>query len=119
MYSPSVSPHPTTTQKSSTFGSLVGRHIGDTYVLISKSLSNFTKAMSFSKEGIEANNQVRNISKIIRFPTRFIMLKDIALVKFDKLLEINTYVSPICLPTREPNVDDFCVVVGWGATLGV
>jgi hypothetical protein len=46
------------------------------------------------------------------------MLKDIALVKFDKPLEINTYVSPICLPTREPNVDDFCVVVGWGATLG-
>jgi hypothetical protein len=39
-------------------------------------------------------------------------------VKFDKPLEINTYVSPICLPTREPNLDDFCAVVGWGATLG-
>jgi hypothetical protein len=44
--------------------------------------------------------------------------KDIALVKFDKPLEINTYVSPICLPTREPNVDDFCAVVGWGQTRG-
>lgn len=40
------------------------------------------------------------------------------LVKFDKPFEINTYVSPICLPTREPNVDDFCAVVGWGVTKG-
>ena len=46
MYSPSVAPHPTTAQKSSRFGSLVGRHIGDTYVLISNGLSNFTKVMS-------------------------------------------------------------------------
>jgi hypothetical protein len=46
MYSPRVSPHPTTAQKSSTFGSLVGRHIGDTYVLICNGLSNFELEVS-------------------------------------------------------------------------
>ena len=73
-----------------------------------------------NKEGIEANNQIRNISKIIRFPnpSSNILDKDLSLVKFDKPLDINTYVSPICLPTREPNVDDYCVVVGWGETRG-
>ena len=55
MYSPSVSPHPTTAQKSSRFGSLVGRHIGDTYVLISNGLSNFTKAMSLSTMNLDGN----------------------------------------------------------------
>ena len=55
---------------------------------------------------------------MIRFPSRYYWDKDMALVKFDKPLEINTYVSPICLPTREPNLDDFCVVVGWGQTRG-
>jgi hypothetical protein len=72
------------------------------------------------KEGIEANNQVRNIIKIIKFPnpSSNILDKDMTLVKFDKPLEINTYVSPICLPTREPKVDDFCEVVGWGETRG-
>ena len=69
-----------------------------------------------NKEGIEANNQVRNISKIIRFPnpSSNIRDKDLALVKFDKPLDINTYVSPICLPTREPNVDGLLCSCGMG-----
>lgn len=73
-----------------------------------------------NKEGIEPNNQVRNISKIIQFPnpSSNMLDKDLTLVKFDKPFEINTYVSSICLPTREPKVDDFCAVVGWGETRG-
>jgi hypothetical protein len=52
---------------------------------------NTTKAGRHKKEGIEANNQVHNIIKIIKFPnpSSNILDKDMTLVKFDKPLEIN------------------------------
>ncbi|XP_063427413.1 suppressor of tumorigenicity 14 protein homolog [Mytilus trossulus] len=68
------------------------------------------------KDKNEANNQPRNVVKILKFPNDGdnILDKDVAIIKFDKPMTINDYVTPICLPTREPTVNDECVVVGWG-----
>ena len=57
---------------------------------------------------------------IIPFPRKSgnILDKDIALIKFDQPMVINQYVTPVCLPTREPKEKDYCVVVGWGEVQG-
>ena len=72
------------------------------------------------KTGTEANNQERILSKIIKFPnpTNNILDRDVALIKFEKPMTLNKYVTPVCLPTREPNERDVCIVVGWGETQG-
>ncbi|CAC5380539.1 ST14 [Mytilus coruscus] len=69
-----------------------------------------------SKDTNEANNQPRNIIKIVKFPNPGdnILDKDVAIIKFDKPMTINAYVTPICLPIREPTERDECVVAGWG-----
>lgn len=71
-----------------------------------------------SKEGTEANQQIRQISNIIKFPnpSSNILDRDMTLLKFDQPMVMNRYVSPVCLPTREPKTDDYCAVVGWGET---
>ena len=71
-----------------------------------------------NKEGTEANQQIRQISNIIKFPnpTDNILDRDMTLLKFDQPMVINRYVSPVCLPSREPTTDDYCAVVGWGET---
>lgn len=68
------------------------------------------------KDVNETNNQYRNIIKIVKFPNpgNLILDKDLAIIKFDQPMKINTYVSPICLPTKEPVEGDKCVVAGWG-----
>lgn len=43
-----------------------------------------------------------------------ILDKDLAIIKFDQPMKINTYVTPICLPTKEAVESDECVVAGWG-----
>lgn len=72
------------------------------------------------KDKNEANNQPRDVIKIVKFPNNGenILDKDVAIIKFDKPMTINDYVTPICLPTREPTVNDECVVVGWGDVQG-
>ncbi|XP_071164448.1 suppressor of tumorigenicity 14 protein homolog isoform X5 [Mytilus edulis] len=68
------------------------------------------------KDRNEANNQARDVIKIVKFPNNGdnILDKDVAIIKFDKPMTINAYVTPICLPVREPTVNDECVVAGWG-----
>ena len=39
---------------------------------------------------------------------------DIGIVESDREFELTDYVSPICLPTIKPNVDQWCEVAGWG-----
>ena len=39
---------------------------------------------------------------------------DIGLVQSDREFELTDYVSPICLPTIKPNVDQWCEVADWG-----
>lgn len=73
------------------------------------------------KDTNEANNQARDVIKIVKFPNDGdnILDKDVAIIKFDKPMTINAYVTPICLPVREPAVNDECVVAGWGDVQGL
>lgn len=65
-------------------------------------------------------NQVRSIKNINKFhnPTNNFLDRDMALIELDSPFAFNQYVSPVCLPTRNPAVNDYCVVVGWGNTQG-
>ena len=45
--------------------------------------------------------------------------KDIALIKLDRLVTMNNFTSPICLPTsikENPNPGSNCWIAGWGET---
>ncbi|XP_041364861.1 serine protease 30-like [Gigantopelta aegis] len=43
---------------------------------------------------------------------------DLALIKLDRPVELNKWVTPVCLPTNdmEPTARERCVILGWGAT---
>lgn len=76
------------------------------------------------KVGQEPTHQIRKVSKILSYPNPLNddynpLDKDITLIKFDKPMKYTDYVSPVCLPQREPVINDICIVAGWGETQGM
>ena len=72
-------------------------------------------AGKYIKNKSEDMNQVRSIKKINKFhnPTNNFIDRDMAsLIELDSPFVFNQYVSPVCLPTRNPTVNDYCVVAG-------
>jgi len=67
------------------------------------------------EEGTEEEYQVERIFRHYKY-NPFTTDSDIALFKLTTPVKYNKYVSPVCLPSREPPVGTQCYVTGWGAT---
>ena len=69
-------------------------------------------------ELLDKNAQKRGVRRSIpinmKNGTRWGNLPDIALLWFDEPFDINEFVTPACLPTKEAPVNEECIVSGWG-----
>ncbi|KAL4240813.1 Transmembrane protease serine 2 [Mactra antiquata] len=73
-----------------------------------------------NKEKPDSTEQIRQ-AELITVNSKynyFSSVNDIALVKIDKPFTINTYVSTVCLPERDPIPGEQGFVTGWGEVLG-
>ena len=63
--------------------------------------------------------QKRGVIKAFEINTkndsRYNLVPDLAVLILDEPLEMNEYVTPACLPTREAPMGEECIVSGWGA----
>ena len=65
------------------------------------------------KEGYEENYYVE---KVIMHPLYGNLNNDIALLKLDEPVKMNSHVQPACLPENQPPVGTKCFITGWGKT---
>ncbi|XP_060597832.1 ovochymase-1-like [Ruditapes philippinarum] len=73
-----------------------------------------------SKLKTEATEQLRHVERIIVHSSYYYVttVNDIALVKVDTPFILNSDVSTVCLPDREPQAGQYGFVTGWGEVLG-
>jgi len=69
----------------------------------------------WKEEGTEVDIKV---SKVIRHPQfdHHTYNNDIALLKLERPIKFNRYVSPVCLPQKDVPAGTKCFVTGWGQT---
>ena len=71
-----------------------------------------------SNAGSRQTRAVRELTRHSSFDMRNAGYCDVALVRLETAVELNRYVSPVCLTSAHPDdlVDNTCYVAGWGKT---
>ena len=73
-----------------------------------------------NKVKTEVTEQIRHAERIIVHSGYYYIttVNDIALVKLEKPFVLNSDVSTVCLPEREPQPGEYGFATGWGEVLG-
>ena len=81
----------------------------------------YAGAYNVEKLHLDKNVQKRGVRRIVEINfkngSRFDIVPDLAVLLLDEPLQMNEFVTPACLPTKEVPINEECIVSGWGRTV--
>ena len=96
--------------------------IADNYGIMysNKFVTVYAGAYNLDNLHLDKNVQKRGVRRMTpindKDGSRYYIVPDLAVLLLDEPLQMNEFVTPACLPTKEAPINEECIVSGWGET---